>query len=663
MPPIPLAPCWFRTPTAINGCQGHRFGAGRGGGVKGAGWAVMVILASLSLKGAEPSPEHQYAINRLEARRVYQLKQAAFWQARHDFSFSDEILSSGIAFEHGVVDDAALTYKAAHYDHGNGVAAADVDADGLPDLYWTTQDGSNQLWRNLGGGRFEDWTAQSGLACKDQISVAAAFADVDNDGDPDLFVTTVRHGNRLFLNQGNGRFVDATQSSGLNYVGHASGAIFFDYNLDGNLDLVVTYVGRYTDDSQGRGGFFHAYADAFSGHLFPERSEFTLLYQGRGDGTFAEVSAELGLRDNHWTGEVATADVNLDGYPDLYLVNMQGDDHFYLNVQGKGFEDRTMEFFPKTPWGAMGLNFFDANLDGRVDLMVTDMHSDMSQGQTLQALKFHPDSEKAKSESFCKLQWDETYLQGSGNNLFGNALYLSNAAGAYKEGSDAFNAETYWPWGASVGDLNADGAEDVFVAAGMGYPFRYGINSVLLNEDGKRFVDSEFVLGVEPRADGRTEKVWFTLQCDGPHRDHDQCQGHSGDRQVLGTLSTRSSVLLDLDNDGDLDIVTNEFNDRPQLLMSDLAEKGHLNRLKLRLVGSRSNRQGLGAKVELKLGERLFTRWHDGKSGYLAQSSLPLYFGLGDAQRVAEIKVRWPSGHEQTLTDVVANQTVIIREP
>jgi hypothetical protein len=97
--------------------------------------------------------------------------------------------------------------------------------------------------------------------------------------------------------------------------------------------------------------------------------------------------------------------------------------------------------------------------------------------------------------------------------------------------------------------------------------------------------------------------------------------------------------------------------------MSDLAEKGHLNHLKLRLVGSRSNRQGLGAKVELKLGERLFTRWHDGKSGYLAQSSLPLYFGLGDAQRVAEIKVRWPSGHEQTLTDVVANQTVIIREP
>ena len=629
----------------------------------GSALACISICGGMALSAQDESPEHVYAMERLMARKDYQLKQAETMSVYHGFEFSDGISESGIRFSHHIVDDAGFSYKAAHYDHGNAVAIADVDGDNLPDIYWTTQMGYNHLWRNLGNGKFEDITRKAGVGLVNRVSVAASFGDVDNDGDQDLFVTTVRRGNHLFQNDGDGVFKDVTEASGLTYVGHSSGAVFWDYNNDGILDLFVTNVGQYTKESQGRGGYYEAYPDAFSGHLFPQRTEYSILYRGLGNGRFKDVTQETGLRDGSWSGDCSFADVNQDGFMDLYIVNMQGDDHFYENQQGKTFVEKTDQYFPKTSWGAMGVKFFDANLDGRLDLYITDMHSDMTQGQTMQALRFSPRLEKAKSEAFCSVQWTEEYLQGAGNNIFGNALYLSQTNGAYRESSDRFRAETYWPWGFSVGDLNADGSEDVFVSGGMGYPFRYGINSLLLNQDGKRFFDSEFLLGVEPRGDGRTEKVWFTLDCDGKDKNHSECKGQTGRKKVLGTLSTRSSAIIDLDNDGDLDIVTNEFYDRPQLLISDLSEKKAIKFLKIKLTGKTSNRNGIGALVTVSVKGKKYVQLNDGKSGYLAQSSMPLYFGLGEADSADSIKILWPSGSEQVLnSNLEANQTLHITE-
>ncbi len=622
-----------------------------------------LITFEFSATAAQSSPEHRYALKQLQERAVKQREQATGFKTFHDFAFTDQIKASGIRFQHKIVDDAGKTYKAAHYDHGNGVAIADIDGDQLLDIYFTTQLGVNQLWRNRGGAKFENITARAGLGLPNQIAVAAAFADTDNDGDPDLFVTTVKRGNHFFENLGNGRFLDRTKDAGLSYRGHSSGAAFFDYDNDGKLDLFLTNVGEYTTEKRGRGGFFQAHPDAFSGHLFPERSESSILYRNLGNNRFQDVSEALGIKDRSWSGDCTITDLNQDGYPDLYLVNMQGDDHYYENQKGKRFIEKTSQYFPKTPWGAMGAKFFDYDRNGHLDLYLTDMHSDMTQGQTVEALKFGIQKEKTKSEAYCSIQWTDAYLQGASNNIFGNAFYQNNGNGTFEEVSDRINTETYWPWGFSVGDINADGFEDLFVAGGMGYPFRYGINSLLLNERGKTFVDAEFVLGVEPRDEERTEKLWFTLDCDGADKDHSECAGKTGRTSVIGTLSTRSSAIIDIDNDGDLDIVTNEFNDRPQLLLSNLSEKTPIHYLKLTLVGTKSNRDGIGATVFVQAGGQRSMQFLDGKSGYLTQSSTALYFGLGPATNIDSIKIHWPSGTVQELSNsIAANTHLTIRE-
>src|SRR5262249_17270117 len=272
---------------------------------------------------------------------------------------------------------------------------------------------------------------------------------------------------------------------------------------------------------KGPGGFYLAYQDAFSGHQFPERSEQSLLYLNLGGGKFKDVSKEMHLQHHGWSGDATFYDLNQDGFPDLYVLNMQGDDKYYENQAGKGFVEKTDAYFPKTPWGAMGIKFFDFNNDGLMDLFITDMHSDMTDVQTKAGkVDFSRSFEKRKSDEWCSIEWTDAFLQGASNNIFGNAFYLNKGHGAFEEVSDKIAAETYSPWGISVADLNADGFEDVFVTGGMGWPFRYGINSVLLNEDGKRFVDSEYVLGVEPRKNNRFEKEYFTLDASGEDKKH-----------------------------------------------------------------------------------------------------------------------------------------------
>jgi hypothetical protein len=221
-------------------------------------------------------------------------------------------------------------------------------------------------------------------------------------------------------------------------------------------------------------------------------------------------------------------------------------------------------------------------------------------------------------------------------------------------------------------DVNADGWDDVFITGSINFPYRYSTNAMLLNERGKHFTHPEFVLGIEPHAVGGIEQEWMQLDCAGRDTGNKSCTicagpnakelGCRGDTKgaltIMAPRGTRSAVLLDVEGDGDLDIITNEFNAAPQLLISTLAATRKVNFGKVRLVGTRSNRQGLGAVVTAMLPDhRRLTKVMDGKSGYLSQSDLPLYFGLGDADHVESFAIDRPSGSHQVYAGPVRSGT------
>jgi hypothetical protein len=514
----------------------------------------------------------------------------------------------------------------------------------------------------------------AGVGVGDRACVGASFADIDNDGDPDLFVTSVRQGNLLFLNDGHGAFTDITPGAGVaGHGGHSSGSVFFDYDGDGLLDLFVTNVGKYTMDARYPDGLWRSFGDAFAGHMHPERYEVSMLYHNLGGGRFEDVTMRSGLVHSAWSGDATAFDYDGDGRPDLYVPSMQGHDELWHNSGAGRFEKRSREIFPATPWGAMGVKVLDWNGDGRFDLLVTDMHTDMA-GELL------PQDDKRKHDPAS--MFPPRFLNTDGNHVLGNALFTNRGAGRFDDLSDAANVETGWPWGPSVGGLNADGWQDLFIAAGMNYPFRYRGNDVLLNEGGQSFANAESVLGVEPRR--RIVRPWFDVDCDGSDMTHALCQGETapvlsddlrtpeqrgrgaarhGHVSVWAARGSRSAAILDLDADGDLDIVTNNYGDVPQVFISDRAQRGPVRFLTVRLVGGRSNRDGIGAVVTVQAGGRAQLQVNDGKSGYLAQSVMPLYFGLGTAVQADAITVTWPTGREQVVRGPqLSGTTVVITE-
>ncbi|HEV3081760.1 MAG TPA: CRTAC1 family protein [Gemmataceae bacterium] len=562
----------------------------------------------------------------------------------------------GITWQmHFLNDEQGETFKINLYDHGCGLAVGDYDGDGREDLYFCNQLGRNALYRNRGDGSFEDVTEQAGVALGDRVCVSAAFVDYDNDGRQDLFVTSTRGGNVLFRNLGNGQFQDVTAQAGLSHVGHSQAAVFFDFDNDGYLDLFLTNTAEWTSDNYEKKGLRYYEGKGDFDDFILSRKETNILYRNNGDGTFTDVTEKAGLKGLGWAGDAVAFDYNGDGHMDLFVTNMFGRCQLYRNNGNGTFTDVTLQVLGRTPWGGVGARLLDLNSDGRLALYVVDMHSDMWMGldANQRSLPLAKQYEKRKfaynSGPYAELdprvierenRMAEQVGWKRAEVLFGNALYRNDGKGKFTEISDQAGLETFWPWGIATGDFDNDGREDVFLPSGMGYPFYYWPNYLLMNQGDGTFRNRAAELGIEPPSRG------IHL----PNR----IAGREAVR------SSRGAATGDFDNDGRLDIVTNNFNDQPYFFKNRLPRQ---NYVAFRLRGTRSNRDAIGAVLRLYQGGRIMSRQVLGACGYLSQSSRVLHFGLGNKPEIDRVEIHWPSGVWQRLDAVAANRLHDIVEP
>jgi len=545
--------------------------------------------------------------------------------------------------------EQGVNFKINLYDHGCGVAVGDFDNDGHDDLYFVNQLGPNKLYRNKRDGTFEDVTDKAGVGLGDRVCVAAAWGDYDNDGFPDLFVTSTRGGNVLLHNNGDGTFTDVTKTAGVELVAHSQTATFFDYDGDGLLDLFVTNTARWTLDDDRKAHYYPGPTDLLE--LVSSPKEHNVLYRNNGDGTFTDVTDKAGLAGKGWGGDVAVFDYDGDGRLDLFVTNMFGANQLYHN-NGGTFTDVTKDVLGRTSWGAIGSKAFDLNNDGHLDLLVADMHSDMwvppDGRQLVSAKKKYPKvagrlaSEEGDSD-------DERYFSRANpirydEVVFGNTLFKARPGRKFAEVSDKAGAETFWPWGVATGDFDNDGFEDVFLPSGMGHPYFYWASALLMNNGDETFTDRADETGIEPPPGGRylPEKI--------------------GGRRVPRSSRCAATVY----RDGRLDLVVNNFNDRAFYFRNQFPKQ---NYIAFRLTGARhlrqsgSNRDAVGALVYLHRDKEVMVRQVHAAGGYLSQSSQTLHFGLGDRTRIDWAEIRWPSGVRQQIGNPKINTLHRVTEP
>jgi hypothetical protein len=542
-------------------------------------------------------------------------------------------------------------FKINLYDHGAGVVVGDYDGDGHDDVLFLNQLGANGLFRNLGDGRFVNVTAENpAVALDDRICVGGTFADYDNDGDQDLYITSTRGGNVLLENSGPGGFRDVTERAGVSCTAHSQTAAFFDYDNDGYLDLLVTNTARWTLD-QYDPNTRHFIGPDFLNQNIRSYDDFeaNLLFHNNRDGTFNEVAEEAGVGGRGWSGDLAAFDYDGDGDLDLFITNMFGYSQLLANDGQGHYREVTDEALKRTSFGAIGCKAFDYNNDGRLDLFVADMHSDMWMGYDDEGLieprnKYRHftgrkatldaqgmQSERAAAEEF-HLDYDRL--------LFGNTLYRNDGGGSLTEVSDEANMETFWPWGVATGDFDNDGHEDVFIPSGMGFPFFYHPSYLMMNRGDGTFRDEDARQGIEPPLGG----LFLPRSIGG----------------MRATRSSRCATTADFDGDGRLDLVVNNFNDQPYYFRNQFPKA---NFVEFKLSGTKSNRDAIGSVLTLHCGEQVLTRQVHCAGGYLSQSSKTLHFGLGQTDKVDRAEIRWPSGTLQTVAVPDLNRIYEVREP
>ncbi len=526
--------------------------------------------------------------------------------------FLDVTARSGVDFEHPPSPDVKYIVEAAN----GGVALFDYDRDGLLDIYLVnslTADtvGEPERWpsalyRNLGGGKFTDVAPAAGVA-RTGWGVGVCVADYDGDGFQDLYVTGLEH-NHLFRNQGGERFTEVTAAARVEGGGWSTGCAFADYDRDGDLDL---FVSRYVTVSLGElpefgKGQFCMYRN-MPVHCGPRGLPgiSDLFFQNDGSGRFTEISKEIGVGDPDGLYGLGAVwfDADADGWLDLYVANDTTSNFLYMNRKDGTFEDMghlmgVAVSEDGEQQGSMGIAVGDYLNEGRLSLFVTN--------------------------------FAEEY----------NALYR-NAGGYFTDVSfrskTALSSLRYVSWGTAFLDYDNDGWLDLLLVNGHVYP-------------------QVAKLELDAIAPYRQRRLLYRNRRDGTFEEVSEKAGGP----LLARRVSRGTAVGDLDNDGRLDVVINNLAGKAEVWRGAFPDPG--NWLLVKLVGAGAMTDAIGATIVVKTGEQKQMRLVQSGSNYLSQDDMRAHFGLGDAERVDAIEVRWPDGSVEKRQGVAANQLIVIEQ-
>jgi hypothetical protein len=498
--------------------------------------------------------------------------------------------------------------------NGNGAAFFDYDNDGDVDAlivngstlenYKKGGDPMVALYRN-DNGRFTDVTRQARLT-KNGWGMGVCAADYDNDGDTDVYITAFGP-NVLFRNEGNGTFSDVTTAARVGDSRWGTGCAFGDYNRDGDVDLyVANYMAFDEKTVRPRGSndlCRYMGADVFCGPIgLP--GEPDVLYRNNGNGTFADVTERAGIRDPNYYGfGVLFSDFDNDGWPDIYVANDSNPNLLFHNKKDGTFSEvgllsgSALNEAGRAQSG-MGVAAGDYDRNGFLDIFVTNFARDTN-----------------------------TLYKNIGNMFF---IDTTVAAGLGEI------SLPYLGWGANLADFDNDGLLDIFVANGHVYPQVDKLNV------GQKYLQRKELY--RNLGNGKFEEIARNASAD-----------------FLTGKSARGSPVADYDNDGDLDVLVVNLNNRPSLYRNDNGNRNHW--IGFRLEGTRSNRDAIGARIEIEAGGlKQVSEVRSGES-YLSHNDFRIHFGLGAATAIDRGRIRWPNGNTQELGGFEVDRFVTIREP
>ena len=556
--------------------------------------------------------------------------------------------ATGVTFTNTLAEDSTfniLNYL--YYYDGGGVAAGDVNNDGLVDLYFTANELPNTLYLNNGDFVFEDVTERAGVAGTAGWTKGVTMADVNGDGHLDIYVSNVTHlgmrgANALYLNNGDGTFTDHAEAYGLDREGLSTQATFFDYDADGDLDVYLVHHSLH--DIVKLGGTY------FREERHDEAGDKLL----RNDGDrFTDVSEEAGIYGSFVGYGLAAmaSDLDEDGCVDLYISNdFHENDYLYLNNCDGTFTESIYTAMGHTSLSAMGNDAADINNDGRADVVVVDMLPERE--EILQTVVGPEDYDVYR----IKLN------RGYHHQFARNTLQLNLGGGRFAEvGYVVGITATDWSWAALLADLDNDGFKDLFVTNGIyrrpndrdyldftATPAMQATLGEVVTAENLKLLDRMPQVPVPNYAFRNNGDLSFSNK--------------AADWGLAQPGFSNGAAYADLDNDGDLDLVVNNVGASASIYKNLTTEQTGYHYLTVALEGSSGNTAGIGAKVVL---------WHQGTMqmqeqsptrGWQSSVDPRLHFGLGPAARIDTLRVVWPDGRFQTMTDVAADRILTLRQ-